>query len=358
MSSWLEQCRWLYNHLLEERRLAWERERRGLSYTEQCRRLAELKKERSELNEVYSQVLMNMVGRLDNAFQHFFRRLKKGEKPGYPRFKSGSRYHSLTYPQFGFEIRDGKLHLSKIGTLKIKLHRPIHGKVKTCTIIRKPTGKWYACFSLECEAEALPESKRVVGIDMGIESFATLSTGEKIPNPHFFKKEEKALAKAQRKLSRLRVQGKQGTPVYRKAKKVVARIHERICFKRHNSVHQLARKLVNQFGVICVEELRVKNMMQNSHLAKSIGEAAWAQFTSVLSRKAAEAGREFVEVKPNGTSQLCSRCRLPVPKDLSVRVHSCPYCGLSIERDLNSAFNILALGLQSLGIGPLEAHTL
>ena len=348
LKNWLEECKWLYNKLLEERRNSWEKEKKSIGYIEQCRQLPKLKSERPSLKQVYSQVLQDVVARVDNAFKGFFRRVKNGEKPGYPRFKKGNRYHSVTYPQFGFKIENNKLHLAKIGDIKVKFHRPIVGKIKTCTVIRKPTGKWYVCFSCECESKPLPKSKQVVGIDVGIESFAALSTGEKIPNPHFFKKEEKALTKAQRKLSKIT----KGTPEYRRAKKVVARIHERISFKRYNFVHQLARKIVNKFGVICVEKLKIKNMMQNGHLAKSIADVSWGEFIRVLSYKAEEAGRKFIRVKPNNTSQLCSRCHLLVPKDLGVRVHCCPYCGLVIDRDLNSAFNILSLGLQALGISP------
>lgn len=350
LNCWLFECRWLWNYLLEQRRNAWENEGKSLSYTQQCAEIGRLKQERPQLAQVYSQVLQNVAGRLDNAFQHFFRRIKQGEKPGYPRFKNSNRYHSLTYPQFGFGIKDGKLHLAKIGDIKIKLHRPLEGKAKTCTIVRKPTGKWFVCFSVKYEPKPLSKSERVVGIDMGIESFATLSTGEKIPNPHFFKAEEKALVKAQRKLSRL----EEGTPAYEKARKVVARVHERIGNKRHDFIHQEARKLVDRFDIICVEDLKVKNMIQNGHLSKSIGEVAWADFIRELEVKAESAGRKFVRVKPNDTSQLCSRCHLLVPKDLSVRTHSCPHCGLQIDRDLNSAYNVLSLGLglQSLGICP------
>jgi putative transposase len=352
LESQLNECRWLYNKLLEERRTAWEEERKSLSYFQQCQRIKELKKEHPSLKSVYSQVLQNVADRLDKAFRAFFRRVKAGETPGYPRFKGYGRYDSFTYTQFGFQIKDSHLELAKVGSIKIKLHRQPFGQIKTCTI-RRQNDKWYACFSIECEPQPLPPSEKAIGIDMGLDSFATLSTGDKITNPHFFKFEEKALAKAQRKLSKL----EKGTLEYRKAKKVVSRIHERICFKRHNFIHQSARKIVNRFGTICVEDLKVKNMMQNGHLAKSIGDAAWGKFILALEAKAEDAGRRFVRVKPNNTSQLCSRCHLLVPKDLSCRIHSCPYCGLQIDRDLNSAYNILGLGLQSLGLA-LEAPPL
>lgn len=340
----LDECCWLYNTLLEERRDSWENEQKGLSYFSQCKRITELKTERTSLSSVYSQVLQNVADRLDKAFHVFFRRVKAGEKPGYPRFKGYDRYDSFTYTQFGFEIKDSHLELAKVASVKIKLHRQPFGQIKTCTISRQ-AGKWYACFSCEIESEPLPPSEKAVGIDVGLESFATLSTGEKIANPRFFRTDEKALAKAQCKLSKL----EKGTPERRKAKKVVCRIHERIANRRHNFIHQETRKLVNTFGLIAVEKLNINGMLNNHCLAKSIADASWGQFINTLSNKAEEADREFIIVNPNGTSQFCSRCHSIVPKDLSVRIHSCPYCGLVLDRDLNASYNILALGLQSLG---------
>ena len=346
LQSQLDECRWLYNKLLEERRDSWEQRHDGLSYFKQCKRITELKAERPSLGNVYSQSLQNVADRLDKAFQAFFRRVKSGEKPGYPRFKGFDRYDSFTYTQFGFQLNDS-LHLAKVGDVKIKLHRQPFGQIKTC-IIRRQAGKWYACFAIQYEQEPLPKSDMAVGIDVGLESFATLSTGDKIANPRFFRTDEKALAKAQRKLSKL----DKGTPERLKAKKVVCRIHERIFNRRHNFIHQEARKLVNTFGIIAVEKLNVKGMIGNHCLAKSIADASWGQFLNVLSSKAEEAGREFVAVNPNGTSQRCSRCHSIVPKGLGVRIHSCPHCGLIIDRDLNASYNILSLGLQALGLVP------
>jgi len=349
LQAQLDECRWLYNKLLEERRDSWEQKQEGLSYFKQCKRITELKAERLSLNTVYSQVLQGVANRLDKAFNAFFRRVKVGEKPGYPRFKGYNRYNSFTYKQFGFGIKDSYLQLAKVGSVKIKFHREPFGQIKNCTI-RRRAGKWYACFSIEYKPEPLPKNRKVVGIDVGLESFATLSTGDKIATPRFYRTDEKALAKAQHKMSKL----EKGTPERYKARKVVCRIHERIADRRHNFIHQEARKLVNTFGVI--EKLNINGMLGNHHLAKSIADASWGQFISVLSAKAEEAGRKFVAVNPNGTSQLCSRCHSIIPKALSVRIHSCSYCGLSIDRDLNSAYNILALGLQSLGLIPQSSR--
>lgn len=347
LQSQLDECRWLYNKLLEERRDSWEQEQEGLSYFSQCKRIRELKIEQPSLNNAYSQVLQDVANRMDKAFKAFFRRIKAGEKPGYPRFKGYDRYDSFTYTQFGFEIEDSHLELAKIGSVKIKLHRQPFGKIKTCSI-RRQTGKWYASFSIEYQPEPLPMSDKVVGIDVGLESFATLSTGDKIANPRFFRTDQKALAKAQCKLSKQ----EKGTLERTRAKKVVCRIHERIFNRRHNFIHQTTRSLVNNFGVIAVEKLNVNGMLGNHCLAKSIADASWGMFANILSAKAEEAGREFIAVNPDGTSQLCSRCHSIVPKDLSVRIHSCPHCGLVLDRDLNASYNILALGLQSLGSIP------
>ena len=352
----LNECRWLYNHLLEQRRNAWEQEKKFISRFDQYKSVVVLKKERPSLNNVYSQVLQDVVDRVDRAFQNFFRRVKAGEKKvGYPRFKGFNRYDSLTYKQagFGWKVKDNHLNLSKIGSIKIKMHRPIIGTLKTCTI-RRQREKWYACFSVEYQNNPLPKSDEVVGIDVGLESFATLSTGEKVDNPRFFKTDQKALAKAQRKLSKQ----KKGSLEWKKAKKVVARIYERISNRRNNFIHQEARKIVNRFGIICIEKLNVKGMMHNhtkifgNKLNRGIVNVAWGQFANVLSHKAEEAGRQFIAIDPKGTSQICSQCGSVVEKELSDRWHDCPICGCHLHRDYNASLNILRLGLQSLGLTP------
>lgn len=345
----LDQCRWLYNYLLEERENSWKKEKKSISYFQQCNSLPKLKKEYPSLNKVYSQVLQNVANRIDRSFQNFFRRVKQGQKPGYPRFKGFDRYDSFTYKQagFGWKIENNHLELSKIGSIKIKLHRPIIGILKACTIRRK-ADKWYACMSVEHKPEPLRKSNKAVGIDVGLENFATFSTEERIENPRFFKTEEKALAKAQRKLSK----ESKGTPERRKTKKVVTRIYNRISNKRHNFIHQESRKIVNHFGIICIEKLSTKGMMKNHYLAKSIADASWNQFAQALFYKAEEAGRKIVAVDPRNTSQICSQCGTIVKKKLSIRWHKCPVCGLHLHRDLNAARNILALGLQSLGLVP------
>jgi putative transposase len=352
LNATLEECRWLYNHLLANRKTVYEQTGTGLTLYQQHATYPMLKQARPSLKRVHSQVLQNVAVRLDLAFQAFFRRVKAGENPGFPRFKGKGRYDSFTYPQFGFKIDEqGKLYASGIGHIKLVLHRPLRGTVKTLTIQKSSTGKWYACFSCEVEPERLPECPEHVGIDVGLKTFATLSTGEEIANPRFFRKEEKALAKVQRKHSKLA----KGTPERHKHRKAVAHVHERIKFRRDNFTHQQSRVIVESYGVIAVEDLHVNRMTHHHCLAKSISDAAWSGFFEQLSHKAEEAGRTFIKVNPAYTSQECSRCHHRQKMPLSERVYDCPCCGLSIDRDLNASKNILAVGLHSIGTQSVEA---
>ena len=341
----LEICRWVYNDTLALRKNAWEQDQRSVSLYETNKILTEWKRERPELKQVHSQVLQNAQMRIDLAFKAFFRRLKSGEKPGYPRFKGKGRYDSFAYPQSGFVLNEDRLHLAKIGDLRVFLHRPVEGTIKTLTIRRSATGKWYACFSVEYEPNPAPQKETTVGVDVGLESFATFSNGEKIENPRFFRTDEKALAKAQRRLSK----AEKGTPERKKARQIVAHVHERIANRRLNFAHQTSRQLVNRFGTIAFEDLNISNMQKNHCLAKSIADVAWNQFVTITTSKAEDAGSQVILVNPRNTSQMCSRCGMIVVKNLSDRVHSCPHCGLELDRDQNAAINILRLGLQSLG---------
>jgi putative transposase len=348
----LGECQWLYNKLLEDRKRLYQENQQSLTLYDQHSQTTQYKKERPSLKQVHSQVLQNVAVRIDLAFKAFFRRVKdKSGKAGFPRFKAHFRYDSFTYPQSGFSLEGHHLKLSKIGNVHIKLHRQIEGDIKTLTIKRSATGKWYASFSCEVEAKPLPVSVESIALDVGLESFSHLSNNERIENPRFFRKEEKQLAKAQSKLSKQ----EKGTPQRVKRRKVVSRIHERITFKRSDFIHQESRKIVNCFGIICVEDLNVNRMMHNHSLSKSIADAAWSGFFAQLSSKAAEAGRVFVKVNPAYTSQDCSRCGHRQKMPLSNRMYVCGCCHLEINRDLNASLNILALGLQSIGIQSIEA---
>ena len=342
----LEECRWLYNHFLEQRKTSWEQDKKGINYHAQAVSIVKLKQDRQSLSDIYSQVLQNVAVRVDLAFKAFFRRVKESKgKVGYPRFKGVGWYDSFTYPQTGFEIKDNGLRLSKIGTIKIKMHRQIEGKIKTCTIRRSATGKWYVSFSCLVETKPLSKSDKTVGIDVGLTSFATFSNGSKIDNPRFFRKDEKDLVKVQRKLSK----AEKGTPERKKRRKAVAKVHGRISNRRDNFCHQETRKIINQYGVICIEDLSVNQMVHNHCLSKSIHDAAWSQFAQYLSYKAENAGRTLIRVNPAYTSQTCSKCGHREVKKLSDRVHHCSCCNFVCDRDHNASLNILALGTQSLG---------
>jgi len=348
MQQVLNECRWLYNHLLEQRKTAWEERQESFSLYDQINTFPALKKERPSLTAVHSQVLQNVAVRIDLAFKAFFRRVKAGEKPGYPRFRGAGWYDSFTYPQGGYRVNSNSVTLSKIGTVKAVIHRPIEGRIKTCCVRRTGTGKWFVTFACEVEDRPLPESSEAVGIDVGLESFAILSTGDKIANPRFFRADEKALAKAQRKLSK----ADKGASERAKRRKVVAHIHERISNRRLDFAHQNSRRIVDRFGIIAVEDLNINRMVQNHCLAKSIADASWGQFAAFLSYKAERAGRKYIAVNPAYTSQDCSRCGFRQLMPLSQRQFHCPNCGLVLDRDLNASLNILAIGLDSLGLVP------
>lgn len=327
------------------RKTSWEERQKGLSYYDQSGTLPALKQEHPELKEVYAQVLQNVAERIDLAFKAFFRRVRKGEKPGYPRFRGRFRYDSFTYPQSGFSLCEQTVKLSKLGRIKAIIDLPPEGKIKRCTVKKTPTGKWFVSFSCECEKAYTPLADgEEVGIDLGLNAFATFSNGETIENPRFFRGEEKNLAKAQRKHAKQ----EKGTPQREKTRRVVARVHERIRWKRKDFTHQHSRKVVDKYGTIVVEDLNVNRMVHNRCLAKSISDAAWTQFTSLLSYKAEWAGRVFLKVNPAYTSQDCSNCGHRKKLSLSERTYSCACCGLVMDRDRNAAKNILALGRQCL----------
>jgi len=351
MQKALDACRWVYNESLAVRKNAWEQEQHSVSCYDTMKMLPNWKREHPFLLNAYSQSLQNACVRVDLAFQAFFRRVKAKQKPGYPRFHGEDRYDSFTYPQSGFSLQDNvRLRLSKIGTVKVRLHRPIKGEIKTLIIRRDALHNWYACFSCIIEPIPLPPSPEVVGIDVGLSHFATLSTGEHIPNPRPFRKNEKSLAKAQRRLSECA----RGTHEYRKHSRVIHHIHQRIANRRKDFAHKLSKRLVNEFQIIAFEDLNIQDMQDGNwrSMNKSISDAAWRQFRQYTTYKAEYAGRTCVAVDPRNTTQMCSGCGKIVRKDLSVRVHDCPHCGLILDRDYNAALNILARGLACVGKSP------
>ena len=341
----LWRCRTLYNVALQQRKLWWERGHGiGASYYQQKAELPDLKAACPEFGAIHAHVLQNVILRLDRAFQAFFRRIKAGETPGYPRFQGQGRYHSFTFPEYGngAVLDEGALTLSKIGRIRIRLHRPLGGRPKTVTISREADG-WYACISCaDVPIQPLLPTGQETGIDLGIEAFATLSNGTRIFNPGWYRKAERALKTAQRRVARR----KKGSNRRRKAVALLAKAHQTVRRQRQDYHHKVALRLIQTNDIIYHEDLQVRNMVQNHHLAKSISDAGWSAFLSILSDKAACAGRSVVAVNPAFTSQRCSGpgCGVLVAKGLSVRWHACPECGTSLHRDHNAARNIERAG--------------
>ena len=346
MESTLEGCRYVFNQTLALRKDAWEKDKENITLYECNSQLTIWKDFKEDLYDIHSQVLQNAQQRVDLAFKAFFRRCKAGENPGYPRFKGKGRYDSFTFPQSGFKLKGSKLTLSKIGDIKIINHREIEGKIKTLTIRKTSTGKWFACFSCEIEKDVVTQPiDNSIGIDLGLSTFATFSNGESIPRQRFFKEYEKKLAKASRK----RELQEKGSKARSKAKLVESKIHERVANLRKDFAHKHSLKLVRSFDLICLEDLSIKSMQEGDkkNIRKGIADVAWNQFIQFTQYKAASAGKRVILVNPKNTTKECSRCGCIVPKELSERTHSCS-CGLVLDRDLNAAINILRRGLASL----------
>ncbi len=349
LSEQLELCRSVYNSTLATRKNAYEREGRSLNYYATAKLLPIWKSNATDLSKVHSQVLQNVQVRVDLAFQAFFRRVKAGEEPGYPRFKGKGQYKSLTYPQYGNGVRlDGSLlTLSKVGVVRVNLHRPVDGEIKTVTIQRNAVGQWDVCFSCEVEFEPLPINATVVGVDLGLKTFAFLSDGSKLERQRWMKQDAADIARLQRKQERFA----KGSPERRKVLLALHHAYRRQTNRRANFAHQESRKLVNTYQFMAFEKLDILDMQSLGDTAvnRSIADVAWGKFVQYTLYKAESAGRAVVLVNPRGTTQECSGCGEIVPKALNVRVHECPHCGLKLDRDLNAALNILARGLASVG---------
>jgi putative transposase len=332
-------CCELYNAALQERRDAWRMNRVSISLNRQSAQLPAIKIERPDVAGVYAQVLQDVLRRVDKAFCAFFGRVRRGDKAGFPRFRAERRFDSLTYPQHGFAVNGRHLMVSKIGAIKIKLHRAIVGTVKTLTIKREAS-KWFACFSVESEPEPLPVSTESIGIDVGLTHFATLSDGTTIENPRLARAAAQRLRLCQRRIAR-RQKRSRGR---RAAVRLLQRAHAHLRYQRADFHHKAARSLVNAYGLIAVEDLNVKGLAAGM-LAKSVHDAGWASFLAKLAYKAESAGRVLMKVNPRGTTQTCL-CGARVPKILDDREHICAACGLVDDRDLVSAQLILSRGLR------------
>ncbi len=343
----LWRCRTLYNTALEQRITAWQRCRVSVSRFQQEAELKAVRAEFPEYAAIHSHVLQDVLVRLDRTYQAFFRRIQRGEKAGFPRFKGRNRYHSFTYKEYGNGARldHGFLVLSKIGRIAVRWSRPLEGTPKTVTLSKEADG-WYVAISCaDVPMRPLAPTGQETGLDLGIEAFATLANGERILTPAYYRRAERYLAKCQRRVSRR----KKGSTRRRKAVALLAKAHQTVRRQRQDFHHKAALSLVRQYDTIYHEELQVRNMVRNHHLAKSISDAGWGGFLAILSFKAASAGRAVVAVAPAFTSQACSGCGVMVAKGLSVRWHACPDCGTSLHRDHNAAINIERRGQRLRG---------
>ena len=347
---WLGLTRELYNAALQERRDGWQKHKLSVTALTQMKEVPEVRIVRPEFKDVPVVVLRGALRRLDKGFQAFFRRVKAGEKPGYPRFRSKQRWRSILIDDLHDRmpiVSGGKrVSIPLLGKVKFKQHRPMLGKPKAMHITLD-NGRWYLTFAcVDVSANPLPPSDKSVGVDLGLHHFAATSDGQIVPNPRPLKQARVALERAARKVSRR----KKGSRRRRVAVRILARHHAHVANIRREHHIGLARKLVGKYGTIFIEALNVKGLAAGS-LAKSVNDAGWAGFLHWLNVKAEEAGRSVVEVPPAGTSQTCPACGRVKRKELSERMHRCE-CGLVCDRDVAAAQVILKLGTSLRGAAP------
>lgn len=329
-----ESQRILYNAALQERIDCYKKTGKGRSYRDQCKAVTVLRKD-PEYSNVPANLQRWTLMRLNHAYEGFFKR------GGFPRYRGKERWKSFGFAEFiGISFNGTHIAFKGInGKIRVLMHRVIKGEIKSCAF-RRDTKGWYICFQCEIPLEIKDCAESQIGIDVGIESFATLSNGLKISNPRIGRRTEKELRLRQRALSRC----KKGSNRRRKMKNKLARTHEKLANTRQTFLHQQSVKIVRQYSIIAVEDLKIRNMIRNHCLARSIQDAGWGAFIKYLSYKAEEAGGKVIKVNPKNTSQVCSGCGVVVPKKLKDRIHNCPDCGLSMDRDENAAVNILSRG--------------
>jgi len=339
LERWRVMCCQLYNGGLEERRNAWTQLRESRNYVSQCAALTELRALDPDWKNMSAWVARSALRRLQRAFDGFFRRCKRKETPGFPRFRARDRYDSFGIGRV--VPRGDRIRIPNLGLLRFKQYRPLKGKVLDVQLKKDARGRWYVCFICDLgHASQKGAVQSIVGIDVGLKTFATLSgDAVSLENPRYFKHGAAQLAHRQRALQLK----KRGSRSRRRAKGLVARAHEHIKNQRLDFHRKAAKQLVANYDAIAHEDLNIKGLASGM-LAKSVHDAGWGQFLRCIAYKAEEAGKHVFAVDPRGTSQRCSRCGENVPKDLKVRVHDCPHCGYVADRDRNAAENILALG--------------
>ena len=325
----LDQCRFLYNCALEHRKTSYKRHGKSFNYYDQANSLKEIKELLPEFRQVHSQVLQEVLKRLEKAYQGFFRRVKRGEKAGHPRFQGKDRFDSFTYSQYN-HTPNQHVYLPKIGNVRIKLSRGIQGKIKTLTVKRE-LDQWYVVFTAEHKPEKLEPTGNAIGLDMGLTDIIATSEGELVAAPKFFRKTQKKLRRAQRALARK----KKGSANREKAKQLVAKVHRKITRQRHDFLHKLSTRLVRENDVIVIEDLSLKGLNRGM-LAKSFNDAGIGYLVAMLTYKAENAGRQLIKVAPQYTSQDCPACGKRQKKELSERWHSCE-CGCEGHRDVIAA---------------------
>lgn len=344
----LEQQRILYNAALEERIDCYRKTGLSRTYIDQCMAITEWRQSDEEARSTPVNLQRWTLKRLDEAYKGFFDRLKRGDKAGFPRFRGNGWWKSFGFNELlGLRFDGKRIRFKSLpGSLRVHLHRPPppDADLRSCTFTKDAKG-WHVVFQLKTAAQPRNSANRHIGIDVGLTSLATLSDGTSIPNPRCAKRAEKELRRRQRALSRC----KKGSNRRKKVRAGVARLHRKVKNTRETHLHQLSADLISKYDLIAVEKLNMKGMTK-SRLAKSVHDASWGKFRQMLAYKAAKAGCELVEVDPRNTSQACSGCGVIVPKELHVRTHDCPDCGLVLDRDHNAAINILHKAVAGLGL--------